>query len=473
MEWLIRHKMFVTASLALLDSACIVAAYLFAVHYTLEPGASYSGKIASNLVYLVIFILIWCATASDNHYMASRRSEDLGSYMSNVVRAVGDAMMFSIFVVTMLALGGLERSFLAVLCVATLVAVVTFRVVVRLVLVHARRAGLNGHRVLIVGANDRSANLLRTFASNPDYGLQVKGFLEDDETRLEALTSGGAKHLGGFGQLEQLLQDREIDEVYVSLPVRSHYDTIQRISDRCEEYGVPARMVSDLFPLRIARNKIFHMEDIPLLSLSAVPEAQMKLTLKRAEDLIISTLILVLGSPIWLTMAIIIKLDSPGPVFFLQERVGQNQRRFFMIKFRSMVTNAEALRAELEAMNEADGPVFKIRNDPRITRVGRFIRKYSIDEFPQLINVWKGEMSLVGPRPPLPKEVEEYTWDQRRRLSVKPGMTGLWQVSGRSDVSFHEWVGLDLQYIDNWSLFQDLKILMMTFGAVAKGRGAA
>lgn len=462
-----------TASLALLDCACIAAAYVYAVHSTMDGSGTLSEALIDNILYLAIFILIWCATAADNRYMASRRSEDLGSYMSNVVRAIGDAMMFSIFAVSMLALGGVERSFLATLCVATLVAVVSFRVVVRLLLLQARRAGFNASRVLIVGANDRSANLVTTLQENPHYGLHVRGFLEDDSGRVPALADFGIEHLGGFGDLESLLEEGTIDEVYVSLPVRSYYATIQDIGDRCDALGVPARMVADLFPLRIARNKIFHIEDIPLLSLSAIPEAQMKLTFKRAEDLIISTLILVLGAPIWLTIAMIIKLDSPGPVFFLQERVGQNQRRFFMIKFRSMVTNAEALRAELEQMNEADGPVFKIRNDPRITRVGRFIRKYSIDEFPQLINVWKGEMSLVGPRPPIPKEVEEYTWDQRRRLSVKPGMTGLWQVSGRSDVSFHEWVGLDLQYIDNWSLFQDLRILFMTFGAVTRGRGAA
>ena len=473
MEWLTRHKLFVTVSLALLDCACIVGAYLYAVQYTLEEGVPYREKVTDNVLYLAIFILIWCATASDNRYMASRRSEDLGSYMSNVVRAVGDAMMFSIFVVSMLALGGVERRFLAVLCVTTLIAVVSFRMVVRLFLLQARRAGLNAHRVLIVGANDRSANLASTLRSNPHYGLRVDGFLEDDPGRLPALEALGAQHLGGLEQLDALLRRRAIDEVYVSLPVRSSYEAIQRIGELCEVHGVPARMVADLFPLRIARNKIFHVEDIPLLSLSAIPEAQMKLALKRAEDLIISTLILALGAPIWLTIAMIIKLDSRGPIFFLQERVGQNRRRFFMIKFRSMVTNAEALLQELEAMNEADGPVFKIRNDPRITRVGRIIRKYSIDEFPQLINVWKGEMSLVGPRPPIPKEVEEYTWDQRRRLSVKPGMTGLWQVSGRSDVNFQEWVGLDLQYIDNWSLFQDLRILLMTFGAVAQGRGAA
>jgi exopolysaccharide biosynthesis polyprenyl glycosylphosphotransferase len=472
-DWLTRHRLLVTVSLALLDIACIVAAYLYAIRVTLPADAWYWDKVAGNALYLVIFGMVWSATASDNQYMISRRSEDLGSYMSNVVRAVADAMMFSIFVITMLALGSVERQFLVYLCVSTLVAVVSFRVLARIGLMQLRRLGLNVSDVLVVGANERSANLIQTLAAHPTYGLRVRGFIEDDPARIEELTRQGIAHLGGFSDLEQVVRDHGINEVYVSLPVRSYYETIQVIADACGAMNVPARLVADLFPLRIASNKIFHVEDVPLLSLSAVPEAQVKLTLKRAEDFIVSSLILVLGAPIWLTVALIIKLDSPGPVFFFQERVGQNQRRFYMIKFRSMVVNAEALRAELETHNEADGPVFKIRNDPRLTRVGRFIRKYSIDEFPQLINVWKGEMSLVGPRPPIPKEVAEYSWDQRRRLSVKPGMTGLWQVSGRSDVTFHEWVWLDLQYIDNWSLFQDLKILFQTFGAVVKGRGAA
>ena len=215
------------------------------------------------------------------------------------------------------------------------------------------------------------------------------------------------------------------------------------------------------------------MGKIPMLSLSTVPESTAQLAFKRLLDIVVSLSLLIGLSPFFLLVAILIKLESPGPVFFLQERVGMNQRRFKIYKFRSMVADAEEQRKNLETLNEADGPVFKIRNDPRITRVGRFIRKYSIDELPQLINVLRGEMSLVGPRPPIPAEVEQYTWDQRRRLSVKPGMTGLWQVSGRSDLSFKEWVELDLRYIDSWSIWEDFAILLKTFRVVIEGRGAA
>ncbi|MEK7794968.1 MAG: exopolysaccharide biosynthesis polyprenyl glycosylphosphotransferase, partial [Candidatus Hydrogenedentota bacterium] len=264
-----------------------------------------------------------------------------------------------------------------------------------------------------------------------------------------------------------------VGEVYVTLPIRTYYSDIETISNACAARRIPLRLVAELFPLKVASNELMYVDDVALLSLSAVPEERIRLAMKRAIDFLASTLLLlVLFVPLFI-VALLIKADSRGPIFFAQERVGQNRRRFSMLKFRSMVVDAEARRAGLDALNEADGPVFKIRNDPRITRVGRFIRKYSVDEFPQLINVWLGQMSLVGPRPPLASEVEKYSWDQRRRLSVKPGMTGLWQVSGRSNVGFEEWVALDLQYIDTWSVWSDFKILLKTFGAVVRGRGAA
>jgi len=299
------------------------------------------------------------------------------------------------------------------------------------------------------------------------------GVVEDDAQRVETLRGYNLPHLGAFRELEHLLTEQVIDEGHVCLPVRSSYELIQSIAHLCVGVGVPVRLVADLFPLRLATSRAFRMGQIPMLSLSTVPESAGQLAIKRLLDIAVSLSLLMGLSPFFLLIAVLIKLETRGPVFFLQERVGVNQRRFKIYKFRSMVADAEDQRKRLDALNEADGPVFKIRNDPRITRVGRFIRKYSIDELPQLINVLNGEMSLVGPRPPIPAEVEQYTWDQRRRLSVKPGMTGLWQVSGRSDLSFKEWVELDLQYIDSWSIWEDFMILLKTFRVVIEGRGAA
>jgi lipopolysaccharide/colanic/teichoic acid biosynthesis glycosyltransferase len=204
-----------------------------------------------------------------------------------------------------------------------------------------------------------------------------------------------------------------------------------------------------------------------------MPETYAWLAIKRRVDFLASTVLLIAFSPLFVVLAILIKRDSKGPVFFVQDRIGQNHRPFKMVKFRSMVSNAEDLKKSLMHLNEADGPVFKIRSDPRVTPLGRFLRKYSLDELPQLFNVWLGHMSLVGPRPLMPHEVDKFEWFERRRLSVKPGMTGSWQVSGRCDIPFKEWVEMDLAYIDSWSFGVDLRILLKTFKAVFSGRGAA
>jgi len=196
------------------------------------------------------------------------------------------------------------------------------------------------------------------------------------------------------------------------------------------------------------------------------------LLVKKSFDVALSFVLLVLLSPLFLLVAILIKLNSKGPVFFTQERVGFNKRRFKLFKFRTMVDNAEKLREELEEQNEVSGPVFKIKNDPRITPIGKWLRRISMDELPQLINVLKGEMSLVGPRPPIPSEVERYEWKDRRRLSMKPGITCLWQINGRSNIPFEKWMKLDKEYIDNWSLWLDLKILAKTIPAIIRGSGA-
>jgi exopolysaccharide biosynthesis polyprenyl glycosylphosphotransferase len=215
------------------------------------------------------------------------------------------------------------------------------------------------------------------------------------------------------------------------------------------------------------------VDDIPCVTLHSAPIENWHLTLKRALDVLLSSFSLVMLAPLMCLSAILIKLDSKGPVFFTQERMGLNKRRFKVLKFRTMVHNAESLQARIRKLNEVAGPVFKIKNDPRLTRVGKWLRKSSIDELPQLINVFKGDMSLVGPRPPIPSEVEEYEWKDVRRLSMKPGITCLWQINGRSTVSFDKWMELDKEYIDNWSLWLDFKILAKTIPAVLRGTGAS
>jgi exopolysaccharide biosynthesis polyprenyl glycosylphosphotransferase len=471
-----------TLGLAMADGFCVLLAYALAVHFSgLGQGPEgFRDRFIEHFAYFAIFVVVWSGAAADQRLFVSRRDDSLTTQMLSVLKAVASALVFSGFVVGFFMQELPERDLFALFGLFTLITLGLFRLGLRLVLWNLRRRGFNYRQVLIIGANERSERLVEIIQSHGQYGYQIVGFLEDDPERYPILQKFGVVNLGKFDDLERILASEVIDEVYITLTVRSFYELIQRCAHLCEGVGVMVRMTADLFPLRIATSRVSLLEDIPIISLCAVPDHQFQLFLKRAVDFVCSTIALaILGPLVFVPTIILIKLEgliwpnARGPVFFTQERVGLNGRRFPMIKFRSMVRNAEELRKELEHLNEADGPVFKIRNDPRVTRVGRIIRKTSIDELPQLFNVWMGQMSLVGPRPPIPSEVEQYTWDQRRRLSVKPGMTGLWQISGRSDLSFREWVDLDLTYIDTWSVAQDFRIIFKTVQVVVQGRGAA
>jgi exopolysaccharide biosynthesis polyprenyl glycosylphosphotransferase len=246
---------------------------------------------------------------------------------------------------------------------------------------------------------------------------------------------------------------------------------IQDIIRLCEIEGVEVWLLGSFFKTSVARARVDEFQDLPMLTFSTTPSASWALFTKRLLDLAGSFVLLALTSPIILAAALAIKWTSPGTIIFRQERCTLYGRTFTMYKFRTMVDEAEQLRTELEARNEQAGPVFKIREDPRITPVGRFIRRYSIDELPQLINVLKGDMSLVGPRPPIPSEVAKYESWQRRRLSMRSGITCIWQTMGRNEVTFEDWMKLDLEYIDRWSLLLDAQILLRTPAVVLRGTG--
>jgi exopolysaccharide biosynthesis polyprenyl glycosylphosphotransferase len=459
--------------LALLDTCCIVGAFATAIHWATPLTELVLPNVKANIGYLFVVIAVWYGAALERHLWSPIRRQDVIHYLAAVTKAVGDACVFCVFVMVLFTRGGLDHTFLVVLCSATLVYLLTFRMVTRLSIRELRSLGINNARIIIVGANDRTVHLIDVLRMQSVAGYNLSGVLDDDPERGTMVESEGVPYIGDISSLKERVIQGEVDEVYICLPVRSRYESIQEIAHLCEGGGISVHLVADLFPMRVATSRLMHLEDIPLLNLSTIPEAHGKVFMKRAIDFVGSTILIAVLSPMLLLLAILVKLDSKGPVLFAQERVGQNQRRFKMLKYRSMIVNAEAVQATLMDQNEMDGPVFKIKNDPRITRLGRFIRKYSLDEFPQLFNVWRGEMSLVGPRPPIPSEVELYTWSQRRRLSIKPGMTGLWQVSGRNEVGFEEWVEMDLDYIDSWSIGLDILILLKTFRAVFAGRGAS
>ena len=335
-----------------------------------------------------------------------------------------------------------------------------------------RRIGLSAKTLLVIGGGRRSEKFIKLLNSKKHLGYNILGYL-DCEAEFSKQEVAGVKWLGNFDALGDLIATEAIDEVAIALPIKSHYVQIRKAAKQLEEQGIVTHILSDFFSHELARMQPQEFHGMSLLSLRSAPAFCWKTDLKRVIDVIISATLLVLLILPLLIIAIFIKLDSKGSVFFLQKRMGFNKRRFYMIKFRTMVRDAEAKLRELEHLNEKEGGIFKIRKDPRITRFGFFLRKFSLDEFPQLINVLKGEMSLVGPRPlsmrdALNLEISVY----KRRYSVHPGMTCLWQISGRSDLSFEEWMKLDLEYIDSWSLKLDGLILLRTVPAVLTARGA-
>lgn len=334
-----------------------------------------------------------------------------------------------------------------------------------------RAAGRStARRTLIIGSGPIATWVYRGFDADSHVRREVLGFVDTDPH--PSLAATGLKHLGTVAGLEQLLMHEVVDEVFIALPVKSRYGEIQQTIEACERVGVSATYPAPLFKSSLGRSRIEQRGNTSVMAYSVAAD-DFRLVIKRGMDVLGAAFLLVFLSPLLLAIALAIRLTSRGPAVYAQERYGYMKRRFRMFKFRTMVANAEDLQIELEVRNEASGPVFKIRNDPRITSVGRFLRRSSLDELPQLWHVLTGEMSLVGPRPLPVRDVGRFEepW-LMRRFSVRPGLTCLWQIGGRSDLGFDQWVTLDLEYIDRWSLWLDLAILLKTAPAILRGAGA-
>lgn len=336
----------------------------------------------------------------------------------------------------------------------------------------ARHTAKEPREVIIVGTGPKAQDLYGNLKNNPDYDYRVVGFV-DSPNGHGIPREIEQRMLGSIDDLDQILMKRVVDNVMIALPIKSCYDDIQRSIAVCEQAGVESDYFADGFSLSVARTEYGALEQRPVMRFKVVQD-DYRLVIKRAIDVIGSVVGLVLLAPLMIAVAIAIKLTSHGSVLFVQERYGLNKRRFGMLKFRTMVPGAEALQAALESRNEASGPIFKIKTDPRITPIGRLLRKTSLDELPQLVNVLRGEMSLVGPRPLPHRDVSRFEAPHlMRRFSVKPGLTGLWQVTGRSNTPFEHCIAQDLRYIDTWSLRLDCAILARTIPAVMRGTGAA
>ncbi|NDJ36154.1 MAG: sugar transferase [Chloroflexi bacterium] len=335
-----------------------------------------------------------------------------------------------------------------------------------------RRRGLGVARVIVVGAGELGRSVMRAILADPAPVYAVVGYVDDDPAKGGG-SLGRIKGLGDINALPHLLTEIDVDEVIVTLPWMYHR-RIMQIAETCERGGVQVRIVPDYFQQRLYRLDVETLNGIPLVNAGGSDRLMNRTSFlaKRVTDVLLTILALPLFLLILLIVSALIKLDSPGPIFFKHRRVGKNGREIEVYKFRTMIDGADRMQSDLADLNEADGPLFKIKDDPRRTRVGKWLRKTSLDELPQIINILRGEMSWVGPRPGTPEEVAQYEPWQRKRMNVLPGITGLWQVSGRSNIPFAEMCLLDIFYIENWSLDLEIRILLRTIPSVLLGRGA-
>jgi exopolysaccharide biosynthesis polyprenyl glycosylphosphotransferase len=467
-------------ALRVVDIALIMLSFGLAAVLSINTGkltkiASFlESKVSlSSCVLFAIAILLCHAIFSLSGLYQSKRMSTKSSEAADVLRAMTfstaclwlEGRLFSISVV--------RPSFLIGFWVLGTTLVIFTRFLLRYVLAAIRKRGRNLHHVLVLGTNARAIEFGRRIEAMPDRGCRLLGFVDDDWPGIEEFRATGFRLACSREGLADFLRHNVVDEVAIYLPIRSFYERAAEIARLAEEHGILLRFDTDIFDLKFARLRTELIEGPPQMMASSGIDGW-PLLLKRLLDIGGSLVLLIVLSPLFVIMALLITITSPGSVFFEQKRVGLNKRDFTMFKFRTMVPHAESIQETLAHLNEMTGPVFKIKNDPRITPIGRVLRKTSIDELPQLFNVLKGDMSLVGPRAMSVRDYQLFSEDwQRRRFSVRPGITCLWQIQGRNTIPFEQWMKLDMQYIDKWSLWLDFKILALTIPAVFRGSGAA
>jgi exopolysaccharide biosynthesis polyprenyl glycosylphosphotransferase len=437
-----------------------------------------------NVAVLALFSGFWLLIFQSFALHEIPRLRGSASEIKDVVKAVSLGTLAYGAAAVLSGRGYITRDFLILFWLSAIALSILSRWLTRFFFFRLQANAANFRKVVVVGSGRRGRALMRKLAERRDLGFSALGFVDDPPQARSGRGSGSStsgplqigefRHLCTLQEFPAYLERSVVDEVFIALPFKSYYEQITRIARACEDMGVTVRIPSDLFDLRISRSRTSEIDGEPVITFYTGQRSGAALAAKRALDVAVSGALLLALAPFLLAVAAAIRLASPGPVFFRQERVGYNKRRFRMLKFRTMVEGAEEQQESLEELNQVEGPVFKIWHDPRITPLGRFLRRTSLDELPQLWNVFRGEMSLVGPRPLPIRDVERF--DQawlRRRFTVKPGITCLWQVNGRSRTNFNRWIQQDLEYIDNWSLGLDLKILAKTLPAVARGDGAA
>jgi exopolysaccharide biosynthesis polyprenyl glycosylphosphotransferase len=474
------HRKFLLAAFKLFDLLVMVAMFMLAaaVVYMQTNTISFQEFFqmrfkVENYIIFSGFVLMWHLLLYGSGLYNSHRFSLITTEIKDLLKAISLGTLIILFSAWVFSIQIVTPIFLLVFLSGTSIVTVASRLMLRWLLKWARLHNRNLRFMLVVGTNERARKFAHKIESRPELGCRIIGFVDDQWKGSGDLEKYGWQLLSSLEDFNAYIRDNVVDEVVIALPMKSLYQEAFKIFTACEEQGIVVRNLSSIFTSKHARSRTEYFEDEMLISHYTGSMAGWPVWLKLLMDYILSAILLLVFSPLLLLIALLIRIDSRGPVFFIQDRVGLNKRRFRLYKFRTMVDGADKVQHELEALNEASGPVFKISNDPRVTKIGRILRKTSIDELPQLINVLKGDMSLVGPRP-LP--VRDYNGFDRnwhhRRLSVRPGITCLWQVNGRSGIPFEKWMQLDMQYIDHWSLWLDLKILVRTIAVVLKGSGA-
>lgn len=384
-------------------------------------------------------------------------------YLTSII--IGNVLLYTAIVI--LDLDSISRIVLGIFAILNLIVLFSFKFLLSSLMKQIRRKGLNSRLILII-ADKESDYFIDRLIDAKDWGYRIWAIMSDDPY-IETKYHHRYKILPYQTELSPVIDEQGIDEVMYCKSIFDQNE-IQKFIYTCAEVGIVFRMQSQLLSCVKMQSTMSFLNQMPFLTFRNTPDNYLALKVKEALDYILSALVMIMLFPLMVVISILIKLDG-GPVFFSQTRMGLHGRHFKCLKFRTMVVKAESMQESLLSKNEQTGPVFKIKNDPRVTRIGRFLRKTSLDELPQFINVLKGNMSIVGPRPPIPSEVKQYERWQTRRLSMKPGITCIWQVSGRNNIPFEQWMKLDMQYIDTWSLKLDLIILLKTVKVVFSGNG--
>ena len=458
---------------ALVETAVTVASFLLAYGIRDSLPLAYFGELfpfRDYLGLLLVVVLLWNGLALlIRQQPALSASDRLGVVKETALLVFLGGVLISaaIFV---LKYQFISRPFILIFVLVNFLFLLAFRLFAARGISRFGRLVSGDRNLLIVGSGDRAARVAAVLEEAEAWGYHLVGIVPESPDALPDSRLGDYPRIP-LSQFGEAIKRHTVDEV-IFVVSKEALAGLEEIFLLCEEEGVKTRVMLSFFPHVTSKVYLEALQDLPLLTFTTTPQNDYLLLVKNGIDLALACALLVLAAPLLGLIALLIKATSRGPVIFKQVRCGLGGREFVFYKFRSMVENAEEAQSELQHLNEMSGPVFKIGKDPRCTPVGRFLRKFSLDELPQLVNILKGDMSFVGPRPPLPREVENYQRWQRRRLRMKPGLTCLWQVRGRNEIDFEEWMKLDLQYIDNWSLLLDVKIALKTIPIVLLGKGA-